>query len=449
MSDFVELNGYKVKDVKAREMLYVNGTTEPIYITPQMFGAVGDGVSDDTNAIEGMITFITEKVPTREYKNEVSCKDFSRVKINFCGSYKVSRPIVFNNTYGLIIEGLNLIAGSGFTGSSLLAFKNVTRNLRVINMSLNGSYNVDTCLHIEDYTLNTDFINVEISHFKKYGFYAIDKGHELKIVNMKINQCEWGELSDLTVNVTEGTGFYLDTERYDNNITQLIVNYCKTRALHIKGGSNTFLNCHFYGGYIDNAGHYNFYQNCYFDCVPIKTVGFFQLNNCMFIKDQESNPFIYLTETDPSYDWRYSTSAINGCVFKSTDNHYVNTPIDLGVFSTLPRMNTIGNTFYYSAPFNTLSDGSAPNPWMLSRGTPYGNTESGHYECPEFKCAWGTTSTDQFCYYGITITEIWYVGCTRLDNNSQYIPFPGDISSTRFWLNNTSGGTVKWFVIGR
>jgi len=45
---FCHLNGFEVKDAKARES---------IGVTPQMFGAVGDGVADDTNAISNMFAY--------------------------------------------------------------------------------------------------------------------------------------------------------------------------------------------------------------------------------------------------------------------------------------------------------------------------------------------------------------------------------------------------------
>lgn len=57
MAEFSNLQGYYVKDAYARERIAL---LEENFVTPQMFGAVGNGVVDDTEAFRNAITFCNE-----------------------------------------------------------------------------------------------------------------------------------------------------------------------------------------------------------------------------------------------------------------------------------------------------------------------------------------------------------------------------------------------------
>lgn len=418
------------------------------HITPQMFGAKGDGEEDDTKAIQAMIAYADTLAPIRHFDNEADCKDYTHITMRFFGQYLISEPIHFTQTYGVKIDGLNLIAGDAFIGDAMLKFTGINRTTSICNTTLNGQFNVDTCLYITDYTLTTDIVNVEITQFLHYGIFASAKGHEIKASNVRISQAEWGRRDELPLLCDNGTGLYLDADRHDNNFTNLIIAYCRNHTLEVNGSANTFVNCHFYGGDVKNIGYWNVYQNCYFDGVELITMGFFTLSNCFFNRATDNTePFIYMREAAAN-EWRYYQASINGTMFRATTN--VPKAIDYGALSDIPAMNTIGNTFYNVEPFVSQSKGVALNPW----NRPYAHTgedEKGYIIVSDIKFIWGTATANGYQEYpdGITLTHTFYIGCQRLDGTSEIHPFGNDIKSNKFYLNGTANGKVKWLVIGR
>lgn len=421
-----------------------------VIITPEMYGAKGDGVQDDTEALLAMIEDIEKTLPFREFMNELPCKNYSLIDFKFSGTYKISKPIVFDTTYGLTLENLKLIASPIFSGEGMLIFKNITRNFKGHNITINGSLAADTCILIHDYTLTFDMTNVEITHFKKYGIYADGKGHELKCVNMRINQYEWGELDNLS-NKKDGTGLYLGADRHDNNFTQLIVNYCNKHGIELLGGATVFENSHFYSCDILNKGRYNTFDNCYFDNAPFRTDGFFALTNSLLLKSEgDATPFIYFLAANDASNWLYDTCNLNNNTFKAVD--YVSNAIDLGNLTYLPYFNTIGNTFYYVTPFTSHGRlGHTRNPWDEERLS-YGDETSGYKIYGNLAIIWGYVSENSFVTYpnGLELAETIHISFERQDNsNPNLIPWANTIRSNQFWVNSVgTGSTVKWVVVG-
>ena len=417
-------------------------------ISPQMFGALGDGVTDDTAAIQAMLRYAAACAPVREFPNEASCKDYTQITMKFYGKYRISEPMHFVQTYGVKLDGLNLIAGEEFNGLGMLIFDGINRNVSISNTIIDGRFVADTCLYLNDYTLSTDFVNMDLTQFRKYGFFADAKGHEIKMSNVRITQAEWGRRDELADLVEEGTGLYLGSERHDNNFTNLVVAYCHSKTLNIDGGSNTFVNCHFYGGDVHNNGHWNVFQNCYFDGIYFYTMGFFTLSSCFFNRvDGDTLPFIYLTEASAN-DWRYNQASINGTMFRATAT--VPKAMDYGKLSDYPMMNTIGNTFYYVTPFVFQSRSTSPNPWLKPFDS-VGGDESGYFDISGIKFIWGYATENGFQEYpdGITLTNTFYIGCQRMDGESTIHPFANDIRTNKFYLNGTANAKVKWIVIGK
>lgn len=443
--EFIKTNNtYEIADKQSRDIL----NKKVVYITPQQFGAVGDGETDDYNAFVQMFEYIDSIVPIREFTGEVSCKDYTYINMLFSGSYAVSKPVNINNTYGVIINGLNLIALSNFVGNGLLVINNVNRNTKITNSSFNGALSSNVCLYIDDYTLTTEIVNVEITRFKLYGIFATGKGHELKCVNMKINQVEYGEYGNINALVSNGTGIYLDTERYDNNFTQLVINYCKDYVFQIKSTSNTIMNSHFYGGDFINDGDYNTVIDCYFDGSHFKTKGTFILNGNIFANGSQTTPFIYLTDTQQNA-YKYESASISNNIFRS--DSLTSTVIDKLGISSIPNFNMVGNSFYNVTPITKNGNQvNIINPWDVPRESS-GNTENGYAIYGDIIYMWGTKMGNGELTFPKTVSIIFNIIITRLDGNTpNEVPFVNSISNSGCWFNAIgSSSQVKWLIIGR
>lgn len=437
-----------VQDKSLEERKFTDATLLKIknfHYSPEMFGAKGDGVTDDTQALKTMFATIEANIPMREFRGEAPCKDYTHAKIQFNGKYVITQELAFYSTYGLKLDGLNLIAGAPMP--SLISFNDVTRNLAVSNCTFNGNLLADFVVTISGYSLTTDFVNVEITRFAHCGMNIYSKGHELKMTNCKINQVEWGE-TDILPTLSNGDGLYLSSDRHDNNFVNVVINYCKNSSIICQGTANTFVNCHFYGGPVRNEGNYNTYQNCYFDVVDFHTAGFFTLSNCFFNRSGDSAlPFIYLTEPKEN-EWKYDQASITGCMFRAQAQ--VSVCIEASTIGYIPNMVTYGNTFYYVEPFVVHSKSTAPQPWQKPlRHT--GDSTSGYVSIADVKFIWGTANADGFQYYpeGVTLTNTFYVGIQQSVSDGWETVYPNDIRADRFYLNNTGGKTYKWIAIGR
>ena len=112
--------------------------------TPKDFGAVGDGVTDDTKAIQAWAEQKENRVLDR-------------------GIYLVSKPIIFTAGGGVIGEGGELLVSDNFEGYSLLVCKateNVQQLLSRLTIDMN---NVDTFILSEK---ESDWVTVDTCFFK-------------------------------------------------------------------------------------------------------------------------------------------------------------------------------------------------------------------------------------------------------------------------------------------
>lgn len=426
------------------------------YYTPEMYGAKGDGIQDDTEAFLAMIADVEENIRMRSFVGEEPCKDYSFVDFKFSGNYRISKPLVFDTTYGLTLNNLKLTATPYFEGEGMIVLSTITRNFKGTNLTINGNLTADACIVVKDYTLTIDFANAELTHFKKFGLYADGKGHEFKVVNMRINQYEWGEWESVATPYTDGVGLYLGAERHDNHFSQLIVNYCTKYGIQLEGGATKICNSHFYSCEVLNVGKYNTFDNCYFDNAPFKTYGFFNLTNSLLLKSEgDAEPFVYFLVESDANNWQYDTCIMNNNTFKAVD--YVENVIDLGTLTELPKFTTIGNTFYYAKPFTSHSRlGHTMNPWDEERESfemlQAGMIPTGYKIYGNLALIWGQQAGNGFVTYpnGIELAETLYIGFERQDNtNPNLIPWANTIKPNSFWANSVGeGSVVKWFVVG-
>lgn len=421
------------------------------YITPEEFGAIGDGTTDDYPAFQRMIDYVRNNAKIINFTNEASCLNYLPFTFLFTKEYVISKPITFTNTYGLTLRNLKLKASENFDGDYLLGINGVSRETNINECNLNGNLAVNKCLSISDYTLITRINNCQFHRFKLYGFYATSKGHEIIMTNCKINQIEWGETS-LNL-VQNGTGIYLDTQRYDNYFSNLVINYCKDNAMYIKSGSNWFDQCHFYGGYVAFIGSYNHINNSFFDGSIYKIAGFNYTRGCTFNGDMTH--FIEIIDTYEN-NWQYAQSYLLECIFRN-DIQTTTTPIIFLDETWNGKENRLAlqcdfNTFYQVTPFNYQSPNVYfPAPWKALKFK--GLADNGSVRIGNLLIQWGLVTREQstsdyvnfpipFEEYTIAVLLIPTYGQT----NS--VPFANDITKEHFWSNGVEG-TCKWLAIGR
>lgn len=417
------------------------------YITPEMFGAKGDGVTDDTQAFKDMINYINSIVPTKEFTSEVNCKDFTKINLVFSKQYLVNSPITFNNTYGLILDNLRLICGNNFEGDYLLGLTGVTRQSSINNLYLNGNLKANKCLYIKDYTLGIRINNAEITRFYNYGIYMESKGHETIITNTKINQIEYGELNELSTLIPEGNGIglYLDSQRYDNHFTNLIINYCRTKLMEINGGSNMFESSHFYGSRIDIVGSHNTMQNCSFDTTKVYWSPFNKIFNSMFFGISDTDSFIYLTgASDIKYQYNFNMLIGNTFIGESNNNN----PINYGNFTGVIQIECISNSFDKVTPFSLQSSaGYIPEKWKKNKYTG-SNTTSGSVRIGDFLIQYGTISASGQVNFPVAYEYNVQSVIMQKQGASNYTPFPNDITNSGFYANSVDVNT-QWIAFGR
>lgn len=151
MADFSVLNGYSVKDATARKQLEEIRT----YVTPQMFGAIGDGITDDYESFKLACDYINERggklvIPV--------------------GTYAISKGLVFDK--GVQIEGecsekVVIQALSNFTpvNNSIISFYHENDhcdNISLKNVTILGNGDNTACLSVYSGYDYAEFINLHI-----------------------------------------------------------------------------------------------------------------------------------------------------------------------------------------------------------------------------------------------------------------------------------------------
>lgn len=125
------------------------------YATPEMFGAIGDGVNDDTAALQDCIDSNDIIVLTNTYKIQSTLTLHSNLYINGCGKGKIVKDTAVTNYYAalsyygdseienVVIDGLNIIGVQYWTGETTSGERNDigirlinSNNIRVLNCNI-------------------------------------------------------------------------------------------------------------------------------------------------------------------------------------------------------------------------------------------------------------------------------------------------------------------------
>jgi len=208
----------------------VETTAQEIFdrvVNVKNFGAVGDGVTDDTAAIKAAISAIKADLalnpalmPTINY--EIGANQVELVPVTLTGGsgmYKVSEPIEFTRVTGLKVSSLNLIASSTFVGDYLVVIGDDGAYLGVDNFTyenslLNANFKAGG-VKVTD-TIQVLLFNNEILGFKTNGvFITADHppsfgNYETQVVNCYLGVVPSGGTVPGTVVLDNTVGVLVD-----------------------------------------------------------------------------------------------------------------------------------------------------------------------------------------------------------------------------------------------
>lgn len=295
---------------------YADQAKWPVY-TPEMYGAVGDGLHDDTSAIQNMFDDAKSKAPLFHIGgNDHYVSDMTGAKFIFDGEYKISAPINIYSVRGLVIEGANISVDT-FTGTAMFKFGYDIRSSAIKNCTFNANHIAPVCIAFTDYTLAVEVDQCTIMKFRQYGISASGNGHEITISDCKVYQYEYAEWNSDEPKSNTGIGIYFDGYRADNFITGTIVNYCVEYGLYIATGPNIITGCHIYSCPCYFGIHSVNVSNTYFDNSQVELMGGASVRDSFFYIYGNTHA-ITLKETIDN-KWRYETSWITGNIINNVN----------------------------------------------------------------------------------------------------------------------------------
>lgn len=431
MNAYSTFNGYEVKDAKARKDIE---DIKKTHISPEMFGAKGDGVTDDTQAIKDMISYAETLTPV--YSEKIPCMDYRYVNFDFTGLYAVSEPIVFTSTIFLTLRNLKLKAIGEFSNFALLTLHGVSRNFTIDNCVIDCNYLSDRGIMVTDYTIGSNISNVYIGKFRRCGFEAVNNGYEIKFSNIKIEQRTWEET--IPEGIEEGYGIKTSSGQQDYKFENVIVNYCKSYGFYCEGGTNFFANVHVWGVGCYFGERSNYFENCYFSDT-VFTKGKFTFNNCLFSYGSNKKIISSLESADDS--WNFSYGKIVNCtfyasgsgttIFENVDTAYY--PFMAGnSFQGVPVVTNMGNTAVFGNPFRLKSEGYYS-----------GTNDVSVVNFGELVIYYGNGSTGKTFNFPNKLTK--FIGCSVTPWITAGTPYA---YADEYLITVTSETPYSWFVIG-
>jgi hypothetical protein len=409
------------------------------YVTPQMFGAKGDGVTDDTNALNAMIQHIESLLPLTNFNVDggAECLDWRTINVEFHGCFAISDTVSFNHSINLVIDHLTLVALPDFlVGKPMLKF-GVARNFSLSNCNIDCAHNSDVALRFDDYTIGSSMANTYIHGFRKIGIECVNVGYEIKFNNIKIEQQTWEERQNNEI-PSDGIGIYLSERQQDHKFCNVIINYCAEYGFKVLSGANFFVNVHVWGCGNLFLGRYNFFENCYFS-ETVKIGGYFTFSNTYFSFEKDV-PIIEGVENSEN-SWTYAYSKITDSIFTSSvniTNLFKNIRAD-------ERPYMVGNTFQ-NVPV-IVNKGI-----RAVYGNPYSPTIEKTFDTDDVKSInignmvvfYGIAETSKTVNFTYALEEVYFSSASgRAPGVTAQIWT--DVRTAEIFTN----GTCQWFVVGR
>lgn len=180
----------------------VGSSTDVWNISVRHFGAVGDGITDDTAAFQRAVDYLKQwKFPEKselgekeqEYPTPVSViRDFITLDLSN-GHYLVSKPIKLNFIYGCILSNGTVTASKDFPIDEYLFDFRAVNTAKVENILFECRKRANGIFAHRFFRLRIE--DCTILHQKSYGIHGSRKGynHELEIFKCNISEYVWGD----------------------------------------------------------------------------------------------------------------------------------------------------------------------------------------------------------------------------------------------------------------
>ncbi|MBM6667534.1 hypothetical protein H6A64_06735 [Lacrimispora saccharolytica] len=242
------------------------------YVTPQMFGAIGDGIADDTTAIQNAIKF---------------CEENHRILYFPNGVYIVSDTLILSRS--IVLTGATyhydvLSSDNVYTGLSIL--KCVSDNKKTFIVSEDTAYDVSISFLIfssDSYAVEATGDIATKGNPKKYYRYN-SSGYEVNCLNLE--KSIRANINNCTFNGFSGSGIITGQHRH---ITDCSFTHCNI-GINVSNYDNLIHHCWFRFcslGIYTEKNNTIFLSDSWFDQIEqiaIKNIGggFMLISNCEF-----------------------------------------------------------------------------------------------------------------------------------------------------------------------
>lgn len=336
------------------------------------FGAVGDGVTDDTAAVEAAIaaaiqaaTLNPALMPSINYEIGQNLTKLAPITLTGgSGIYKVSNPILFSRVKGFKVDSLNLIASDTFVGDYLVivgddgAYLGV-ENFTYENSLLNANFKAGG-IKITD-TVGVSIFNTEILGFNTEGVFITGAlppsfaNHETKIENCFLGVVRPGGTVPGSITLANTTA--IKSNRPDNVFTNNMM-FCQGIGIWVtNSGGNAMIR----GNHTFSAGQGTWGMQI--DGYLTELIGNFFDGPGLLLKQSTycvvSNNYFYTNTTDSNFSFITLQPQSANLFFQKltiTDNNFWNTDVNTTVNSIV--VDTSVGSFNYANTRNVEISGN-------------------------------------------------------------------------------------------